>query len=191
MFNLIKGITLFLTKGDGQVGEIGELVKFFNEEYNFISLNFGVDKFGISPLVKSINATETNFIDKIKENSFRLDGIVINIPYKIKFYNKIWKQLKEFENLYIFIICPSIYRLDVIPYDMVVFRQIYELKDNPVWFEKLNLKGPPFYDQKNPSSDRYIFVNSLTEDEFTLESNKSAYIRDKKIDIFLDDSKDI
>ena len=186
MFNLIKGITLFLNKGDRQTQEIGNLIKFFNQEYNFICLSMGgIDKFGISPLIKSININENNLIEKIKENYFRLDGVAIYIPHKLKNYKKIWDQLKEFENLYIFIICPEIYRLDVIPHNMVVFRQIYTLKDNPEWFEKLIS-----YSSGNQKVDKYIFINTQTEEEFTLESNKISYIRDKKINIFLDNNED-
>ena len=175
----------------GEVNEISNLVKLYNEEFNFIFLNLGVDKYGISPLIKSIKSTEDNLVDTIKNNSFRLDGVVVYIPYKSNDFSKIWENLKQFDNLYIFVICQIGYKLDVIPYDNVVFRQIYTLKDNPKWFNQINFNGPPFYPQQIPDVDRYIFLNILNEEEFTLESNKLSYIRDKKIDIFLDNSKDI
>jgi hypothetical protein len=190
MFNLIKGTTLFFSKGDGQIFEIAEIIKFLSDEYNFIYINTGVDKFGISPLVKSVKSNPEKISDNIKDNLFRLDGVCIYIPQKLKDYKLIWNQLKEFENLYIIVICPELYRLDVIPTDMVVFRQIYEVKDNPEWFKKMSFGGPPFNSQKIPDVDRYIFINSLTEDEFTLKSFKLSYIRDKKIDIFLDNNED-
>jgi hypothetical protein len=191
MFNLTKGITLFFNKGDGQVQEIGSLIDFLNQEYNFIFINTGVDKFGLSSLVKSIHSKPEELSDTIKNNQFRLNGVCIYIPQKLKDYNSIWNQLKEFENLHIIVICPDIHRLSVIPIDRVVFRQIYELKDNPKWFDQLNFKHPLNWATRlDQSIDRYIFVNSLTEDEFTLHSFKLSYIRDKKIDIFLDNDEE-
>lgn len=191
MFSLIKGITLFLNNGDGQVFEIAEIIKFLSDEYNFIYINTGVDKFGISPLVKSVKSTPDKISDNIKDNLFKLDGVCIYIPQKLRDYKSIWNQLKEFENLYIIVICPEIYTYDVIPIDVVVFRQIYKLKQNPEWYNNLNFGKPPYHAQKMPDFDRYIFINSFTEDEFTLKSFKLSYIRDKKIDIFLDNSNDI
>lgn len=192
MFNLIKGLSLFLTKSDGQVQEVGKLFKFLNEDYNFLYLSFDTNlshmKYIISGRYLTVN--DGNLISTIKDNSFRLDGVVIHIPNKLD-YNKIWEGLKLFEHLFIIVICPYNSIMDVIPYDKVVFRQIHTLKDNPKWFEKINLTGPPFYSQKNPKEDRYIFVDSLTDEEFTISSYESSYIRDKKLGILLRKSDNI
>jgi hypothetical protein len=189
MINIQKGITLFLTKEESQKSEVSGLVKFLSDEYNFISINVsttipaGTNKFGIS--------TQPEYISKaIKANSFRLDGVCLNIPPKLKYYKMIWNQLKEYENLIIFVICPSESRLDAIPHDTVVFRDIFEIINNPDW--NLTTFGS-FLANKDEDLDtpRFLFRNILTEEDFSLDNFKQTYIRDKKLDIFLDDSEDI
>jgi hypothetical protein len=104
----------------------------------------------------------------------------------------VWNQLKEYENLIIFVICPSTFRLDVIPHDMVVFREIFEIKQNPEWESRLSSFGA-FLANRDSIGEipRFLFMDVLTEEEFSLDNFKQTYIRDKKLDIFLDDSEDI
>ena len=193
MINIQKGITLFLNNGDSQIQEVSNLVQFLNNEYNFICINTGVDKFGMSPLIRSINTKPEDISKTIKENSFRLEGVCIHIPQNLKEdYKMVWNQLKEYENLIIFVICPSAFRLDVIPHDMVVFREIFEIKQNPEWESRLSSFGA-FLANKDSIGEipRFLFEDVLTEEEFSLDNFKQTYIRDKKLDIFLDDSEDI
>jgi len=189
--NIQKGITLFINNGDiATFDHIRSLVEFLGEEYNFLNINFsGPDKVGVTPHFKLVNANEDDLEEKISKNLFRLDGILIHIQRGLRDWNHFYDILKSHENLIIFVVCPNFLRLEAIPHERVVFRQIIEVGTNPDWY--VSPKSPVY--GGNPRNmdfriKRFFFRNILTEEEFYLDDFKKTYIRDRKIDNFLDES---
>lgn len=186
-----KGITLFLNKMkiSESVSDIHSLMKFLEEEYNFLYLS--VDVLTVRSKDSRHYQVRLDEISKtVSENRFRLEALVVHIKDRPSSFDSIWDQILEFENLIVIVICDDRWRLEAIPETRVVFRQIIEIRENPDY-----IIPPSRWNTQNILSDsgiqheRCIFSDILTEEEFTVSSFKKSYVRDKKIDNLLDNSE--
>ena len=182
MIDLTKGLSLFTIENTTDYTVSG-LINFLSDEYNFLNISFSVDKFGMSPLMSKIKVTEGDYKKKIKENLFRVEALIIYYPYRLKNQNEFFKYLQDL-NLMTFLVTTKKGAIDIIDRSGYI-RNFYQLIDNPNYTPStfnmniLSSEGFKF-------DDRYLFHNINSDEKFTLDQYKVAYIRDKKIDIFLD-----
>lgn len=179
--NIQKGITLFLRKKHFLPGKF---LSFLSNEFNILVLNIKLDnlillKYDNIYKYKTIDIDEYQIDKAISENLFRLDILYLNVLTPINWNSLYELLLSKYENLIVFICCEDRFKLDVIPSDKVIFRQIFEI-DNT-------------FKENSNSINKYVsvFTNILTNDTFTIDNFISSYIRDKKIDTFLNGSSEI
>ena len=184
MIDLSKGLSLFISN-DNQIELcLSNLINFLSEEYTVLTFSFGKDKFGLSP-------TEDNFQEQVKKNLFRVEMLVVRLNCKLKNYTDFFNFLTSL-NIRVFIVTPRSKSDILLDNAGSYIRNFYEVKDNPDYLTS-NLKR-----FSNPSpiasidlgslDDKYLIKNINTDEEFTVSQYKKSYIRDKKIDIFLDDN---
>lgn len=186
MIDLTKGLSLFTIENTTDYTVSG-LINFLSDEYNFLNISFSVDKFGMSPLMSKIKVTEGDYKKKIKENLFRVEALIIYYPYRIKTQDTLFKYLQDLD-IMVFIVTTKKGAYDIID-ESGYIRNFYQLIDNP------NYTPATFQSFSNMNTllsdgikfdDKYLFHNINSDEKFTLDQYKVAYIRDKKIDIFLD-----
>jgi hypothetical protein len=189
MIDLSKGLSLFISNDNQNEWTLSSLINFLSDEYTLLSVSFGRDKFGISSIMKKIDVNSTNYQDKIKENLFRVEILVVYIPYGLKGYGDFLSFLRNL-NLVVFIITPNSKSVDVLDNCNSYITNFYEVKSNPDYL-KSNFKrfsNPITSVEWGSMSDKYLIKNINTDEEFTVSQYRKSYIRDKKIDIFLDDN---
>jgi hypothetical protein len=182
MIDLSSGISLFISNDNQNLWTLSELIRFLSDEYTFLNVSFGLDKFGISSTMAKISVTENDYKEKIKSNLFRVEILVINLPYRLQNYTQFFNFLQSL-NISIFIITPHSKSLDIIDSCNSHIRNFYEIKDNPDYTNSNSIASV----ELGSLSNRYLIKNINTDEKFTTEQYKKVYIRDKKIDIFLDD----
>jgi hypothetical protein len=183
MIDLSKGLSLFISGAPNDWTASG-LISFLSNDYTFLSVSFGKDKFGIASDMAQLSVDITNYQDKIKENLFRVEALVVYIPYDISKYSELLKFLSEL-NLITFIVVPKLSQsLQEDSEKVNIIRNFYFIKSNP---NSNRFTTPQQLAGINVGelSDRYKIVNIGTEEEFTLNQYKKMYIRDKKIDHYL------
>jgi len=189
MIDLSKGLSLFISNDNQNEWTLSSLINFLSDEYTFLSVSFGREKFGLSSIMKKIDVNSTNYQEKIKENLFRVEILVVYIPYGLKGYGDFLSFLRNL-NLVVFIITPNSKSVDVLDNCNSYITNFYEVKSNPDYLTS-NLKrfsNPIASVDFGSISDKYLIKNINTDEEFTVSQYKKSYIRDKKIDIFLDDN---
>jgi hypothetical protein len=189
MIDLSKGLSLFISNDNQNEWTLSSLINFLSDEYTFLSVSFGREKFGLSSIMKKIDVNSTNYQEKIKENLFRVEILVVYIPYGLKGYGDFLSFLRNL-NLVVFIITPNSKSVDVLDNCNSYITNFYEVKSNPDYLTS-NLKrfsNPIASVEWGSMSDKYLIKNINTDEEFTVSQYKKSYIRDKKIDIFLDDN---
>jgi len=183
MIDLSKGLSLFISN-DNQIELcLSSLTNFLSEEYTVLTFSFGKDKFGLSP-------TEDNFKEQVKKNLFRVEMLVVHLNYKLKNYTDFFNFLTSL-NLIVFIVTPRSKSDILLDNSGSYIRNFYEVKDNPDYltsslkrFSNLTITNIDL----DSLPDKYLIKNINTDEEFTVSQYKKSYIRDKKIDIFLDDN---
>jgi hypothetical protein len=189
MIDLSKGLSLFISNDNQNEWTLSSLINFLSDEYTFLSVSFGREKFGLSSIMKKIDVNSTNYQEKIKENLFRVEILVVYIPYGLKGYGDFLSFLRNL-NLVVFIITPYSKSVDVLDNCNSYITNFYEVKSNPDYLTS-NLKrfsNPIASVDFGSMSDKYLIKNINTDEEFTVSQYRKSYIRDKKIDIFLDDN---
>lgn len=189
MIDLSKELSLFISNDNQNEWTLSGLISFLSDEYTFLSVSFGRDKFGLSSIMKKIDVDATNYQEKIKENIFRVEILVVHIPYQLKGYGDFLSFLRNL-NLIVFIITPHSKSLDILDNCNSYITNFYEIKDNPDYLTA-NLRrfsNPVANIDMGSLSDKYLIRNINTDEEFTISQYKKSYIRDKKIDIFLDNN---
>ena len=189
MIDLSKGLSLFISNDNQNSNTLNDLIRFLSDEYTLLSVSFGRDKFGLSSIMKNIDVNATNYQDKIKDNLFRVELLVVYIPYQLKGYGDFLSFLRNL-NIIVFIITPNSNSVDILDNCDSYITNFYEVKDNPDYLTS-NLRrfsNPVAEIYMESLSDKYLIRNISTDEEFTTNQYKKSYIRDKKIDIFLDDN---
>ena len=189
MINLSKGISLFISNDNQTLHTLSELINFLSDEYTFLNVSFGVDKFGISSIMAKINVKENDYKEKIKSNLFRVEILIINLPYQLQNYTHFFNFLQSL-NITTFIITPHSKSTDILDNCNSYIRNFYEIKDNPDYIKRFSNPTSIASIDLGLLSDRYLIKNINTDEEFTISQYKKSYIRDKKIDIFLDGNLD-
>lgn len=181
MIDIKKGTTILFLSSGSSISEIQRLITFLSDEYNFILLNTLTDKFRVSPLYKSISCNKGDFIKEIQNNSFRLDGVIIN-THHIDTH-----QIKQIREIYPDLILLIILHIKKLTWLNVysVSNQVIELVEDENWRKQFYLSSGLLMQL----GDRYFFKDYFSEDRIKLEDFKKRYIRDKKLDIFLDDTE--
>ena len=194
MLQLQKGISLFIVTDDVGHQEIGMgLLRFLSDDFNYLTLNFNPDiTFGSPSYSKSINVTETNYKEAIKDNSFRLDGLFIYLKRKLVDVSGFWQYLKSLE-LQIFVVIDYKFMDNYFRDNRVIARQIFQL--NPNLNRRVLIPSGTnlqVISSVSISKDsKYIFTDLATDEKFTLYDFETSYIRDKKLGILLDKNNDI
>ena len=182
MIDLSKGLSLFISN-DKQVELcLANLINFLSEEYIVLKFSFGKDKFGISP-------TEDNFKEQVKKNLFRVEMLVVHLTHKLENHKDFFDFLTSL-NLIVFIVTPHSKSSFILDNSGSYIRNFYEVKENPDYLTT-NLRrfsNPIAGIDIGSLDDKYLIKNINTDEEFTVSQYKKSYIRDKKIDIFLDDN---
>jgi hypothetical protein len=189
MIDLSKGLSLFISNDNQNEWTLSSLINFLSDEYTFLNVSFGRDKFGLSSIMKKIDVNATNYQEKIKENLFRVEILVVYIPYQLKGYGDFLSFLRNL-NITVFIITPHSKSVDILDNCNSYITNFYEVKSNPDYLTS-NLKifsNPIASVDLGSISDKYLIRNINTDEEFTINQYKKSFIRDKKIDIFLDDN---
>jgi hypothetical protein len=181
MINLSKGLTLFVSNDNSELC-LSSLTNFLSEEYTVLTFSFGKDKLGLSP-------TEDDFQEQVKKNLFRVEMLVVLLNYKLNNYTDFFNFLTSL-NLIVFIVTPRSKSDILLDNAGSYIKNFYEVKTNPDYLTS-NLKrfsNPIASLDFGSISDKYLIRNINTDEEFTVNQYKKSYIRDKKIDIFLNDN---
>jgi len=182
MIDLSKGLSLFISNDNSELC-LSSLTNFLSEEYTVLNFSFGKDKFGLSP-------TEDNFQEQVKKNLFRVEMLVVHLNYKLKNYTDFFNFLTSL-NLIVFIVTTRSKSDILLDNAGSYIRNFYEVKSNPDYLTS-NLKRFSNLTIANIDldslPDKYLIKNINTDEEFTVSQYRKSYIRDKKIDIFLNDN---
>lgn len=189
MIDLNKGLSLFMTNDSQLNYTFDSLISFLSNDYNILSVGFGDDKFGIPSLCTNIKVNESNYSELITENLFRVDMVVVYIPYNLNNgYSKLLDYLSKL-NLVVFIISSIDNSIKILLNGESYIRNFYEIKKTKD-VNNRNIGLGTISNFEELMIDRNIFVNISNDEEFTISQYKISYIRDKKIDILLDDDLD-
>lgn len=184
MIDLKKGLSLFMTYDSQLNYTFYSLLSFLSNDYTILSIGFGDDKFGIPSLCTNIKVNESNYLELVNKNLFRVEIIAVHIPHNLKDYPKLLEFLTKL-NLIVFIISTLDNSIKILLDGESYIRNFYEIKkEKEVNNGSIGLGTLPNFEDL--LIDRNIFVNITNDDEFTISQYKTSYIRDKKIDIFLD-----
>lgn len=186
MIDLSKGLSLFISNDNQSSNTLNSLISFLSDEYTILCTSFGQDKFGQSAIAKSIHINLNNYQEKINENLFRVDILVVHLSYHLPNYQEFFIYLQNLNKI-TFIITPKIKLEKILDNCGSYIRNFYEVKDNPeYWNSGLKRFSKPQELLEMP--DKYLIKNINTDEEFTISQYKKSYIRDKKIDIFLNNN---
>lgn len=194
MFELSKGRNLIINRNfsSDHIRSIDSIFGFLQDEYSYIFLNFGEIDFKMTSFTRSIIVNEQNYIKTIDENSFRLDGMVLYLPSNLKDYKSFFKEIINTDKT-IFLIVEEKILNEVLSKNDRIFNRIFKIDINPEWMASISrmsnsLSQGGSTKWESAGIDRFMYTDVSTGDSFTLESYKTSYIRDKKIDIFLDNN---
>lgn len=186
MIDLSKGISLFISNDNQSSNTLNNLISFLSEEYTILCTSFGKDKFDQSAITKSIHINLHNYQEKIYENLFRVEILVVHLSYHLPNYPEFFSFLQSLNKI-TFIITPKIKLEKILDNSNSHIRNFYEVKDNPEYWNS-GLKRFSNPQQIIDIPDKYLINNINTEEEFTISQYKKSYIRDKKIDILLNNN---
>ena len=176
MIDLSKGLSLFISNDNQNEWTLSSLINFLSDEYTFLSVSFGRDKFVLSSIMKKIDVNSTNYQEKIKENLFRVEILVVYIPYGLKGYGDFLSFLRNL-NLVVFIITPNSKSVDVLDNCNSYITNFYEVKSNSDYL-KSNLKrfsNPIASVDFGSISDKYLIKNINTDEEFTVSQYRKSF----------------
>lgn len=188
MIDLSKNISLFISESDFTSNVLSGLISFLSEEYNLLCVSFrnpvktttlGSNRFGKSSMFKNITVNPDDYQEQISENLFRVDVIIISLSYNLSNYKEFFHYLNQL-NLTVFILVHDKKSVELLKNCDTYFRNFYYVSESKEYWKNLNIHNRPSL------LDRYTFKNISTNEEFTISQYKASYIRDKKIDIFLD-----
>jgi hypothetical protein len=206
MIDLSKGLSLFISN-DQSGWSFNGLLNFLSDEYNILFVSFGktTSPSGYQSF-SLITVDDDNYKERIKQNLFRVNFIVINISKHIKDSRELLKFLSEL-NIITFIITSTYLSIHILDNNTTsnysesksivdsafsnrgpYVRNFYEITENKNYTQNNRFSSPNANIDLGSISDRHLFRNIINEEEFTLNQYKKSYIRDKKIDIFLDDN---
>ena len=198
MLNLDKGINLFFGDTSSIYDVFGGLFKFLSMDNNFLFLSFDND---ISSYIESISTyrqvNRDNFDKILNDNLFKIDIPVVFIDRNIHNIMGLIDSLVK-TNLSCVVIIHTkanlindILRLNA---DNRFLSNIYYLIKNPEYDSALSITHRPGGSIALPKignifkMEKYMIKNCYNDDTFTVSQYKKSYIRDRKIDGFLDNS---
>ena len=177
----INGITVFLSNDDRPYDY---LIRFLSEIYNMINFNFTLD--GLvksSKPTKSVNVNDRNYKKLISENLFRIEFVSVTIETKKIDHKEVLKYFRSL-NLPVFILIPEVHTLDVLPKIGGLYNFIYGIERNNDVFPLRKISSMPYLVE---GEDMYYYTNYTTDEKFLLHHYKTQFIRDKIIDILIDE----
>jgi hypothetical protein len=182
----INGITVLLSNDDRPYDY---LIRFLSESYNMINFNFSEGLLKSTSPIMSVNVNDVNYKKLISENLFRIEFLSVTIETKKIYHKEVLKYLRSL-NLPVFVFIPEVHTLDVLPRIEGLYNFIYGIDKNndvfPVRKRKVNSSGVYIPDIVE-GEDMYYYTNYITEEKFLLHHYKTQFIRDKIIDILIDE----
>lgn len=191
----INGITVFLSIDDNMGYD--NLIRFLSESYNMINFNFTLPDGGLfasSDPIKSVNVNKGNYQKRISDNLFRIEFISVTMETKSLDHKEVLNYLRSL-SLPVFVFIKEIHSLDVLPKIEGYYNFLYGIERNKGVFpirrrkiERDTSRGPFLVDILE-GEDMFYYINYITSEKFLLHHYKTQFIRDKIIDIIIDEDE--